>query len=366
MKIRTDFGLLWQSVRQMGAKERDFQFEVSDRQILDIDIELERGVDISLDDLESTGGLLSYKGRQVLLYIPDHGRWVQSVIDGTNQGNRFHVGDCTKLDEMRQKGKFDRYVVTTDLGGIFKITGQNNVSSHVEHNAELKVCKLCLRMLNYRGYDTGPLSKKIIFDDFSISDFFATYSTQFRYLPKQLLDRRSGYSDEWGEISRIYRASQGWLCESCGLNLQGNRNLLHCHHVSGNKRDNSEENLKALCADCHSKQPDHEKMYVRKSEMAEIQRLRREQGILGVLPGWDKVLEYIDSAYEGVARKVMKTSRTLPSIGEDVANSSGEIVLTPELSWPEQKFAIVDNDEQLATLTKVGWRAMTIEHVLKG
>ncbi|WP_290523680.1 HNH endonuclease [Alcanivorax sp.] len=365
MKIRTDFGLLWQSVKQMGADERDFSFEVSSREEMDIDIELERGVEVALDDLESTGGLLSYKGRQVLLYIPDHGSWVQSVIDGKNQGNRFHVGDCTKLDEMRQKGKFDRYTVTTDLSGVFRISGQSNVSSHIEHDAELKVCKLCLRMLNYRGYDTGPLAKKVIFEEFSISDFFATYSTQFRFLPKQLLDRRSGYSDEWSEISRRYRESRSWICECCGINLAGNKNLLHCHHVSGNKRDNRDDNLMALCADCHSKQPDHEKMYVRKSEMIEIQRLRRHQGILDVLPGWDAVLEYIDSAYEGVARKIMKTSRSLPAVGEDIENSKGEIVLTPELSWPAQRFAIVDNEEQLDTLTQVGWRAMTMEQVLK-
>jgi hypothetical protein len=89
MKIRTDFVSLWQSVKQMGAKERDFTFDIVNSQDIEIDDQLERGIEIKLDDLETTGGLLSYKGRQILLYIPDQGRSISDVLADPEKGRKF-------------------------------------------------------------------------------------------------------------------------------------------------------------------------------------------------------------------------------------------------------------------------------------
>ena len=365
MKIRTDFGLLWHSVKEMGAKERDFIFDMENPQDLEIDDQLERGIEINLEDLETTGGLLSYKGRQILLYIPDQGRRVSDVIDNPEDGRKFHVADCRTLNDMRGKGRFERYVITNDLSGVFKVSGQDPYRGFVEGEAALKVCKNCLSHLNYQGYQSSPATRVPIYKRFTLDAFFKTYSTKFRYLPKRGTNRKGAYSEDWAEISRSFRASKNWTCEECRVNLGSAKNLLHSHHEDGNKHNNVTSNLRALCIDCHRKQAMHDSMTVSRADMDTIMQLRREQGLLAELAGWDEVFELIDTAYDGVTRKIMLTARALPEVFGDIQNGKGEVVITPQLSWPVQKYAIVDNEAELEILAAAGWRGDTVATVLQ-
>lgn len=365
MRIRTDFGLLWQSVKQMGAEERDFTFDMENPQDLEIDDQLERGIEIKLDDLETTGGLLSYKGRQILLYIPDQGRRISDVLADPETGRKFHVADCRTLNDMRGKGRFERYVITNELSGVFKVSGQDPYSGFVEGEAALTVCKNCLSCLNYQGYQSESSARGPIYKGFTLDAFFKTYSTKFRYLPKRNTNRKGAYSDDWAEISRSFRARKNWTCEECRVDLTDARNLLHTHHEDGNKHNNIASNLRALCIDCHRKQAMHDSMVVSRSDMEAILRLRREQELLDDISRWDEVLELIDTAYDGVARKIMRTSRSLPEVAGHIQNAKGEVVITPQLSWPGQKYAIVDDDKELEILASVGWRGETVESVLK-
>lgn len=44
-----------------------------------------------------------------------------------------------------------------------------------------------------------------------------------------------------------------YLCESCGLDSwQGNNLTLELHHIDGDRNNNSLNNLKILCPNCHS------------------------------------------------------------------------------------------------------------------
>jgi hypothetical protein len=61
----------------------------------------------------------------------------------------------------------------------------------------------------------------------------------------------------------------------------------------------------------------------------------------------------------------MRTARALPEVDGDIQNAKGEIVITPHLSWPGQKYAIVDDEKELQILASVGWRGETVERVLK-
>ena len=365
MKIRTDFVSLWQSVKQMGAKERDFTFDIVNSQDLEIDDQLERGIEIKLDDLETTGGLLSYKGRQILLYIPDQGRSISDVLADPEKGRKFHVADCRTLNDMRGKGRFERYVITNELSGIFKVSGQDPYSGYVEGESQLRVCKNCLSYLNYQGYQTEPGSRVGIYKGFTLDSFFKTYSTKFRYLPKRNTNRKGAYSDDWAEVSKNFRASKNWTCEECRVDLSDARNLLHTHHDDGNKHNNVPSNLVALCIDCHRKQAMHDSMEVSRGDMETILKLRGNQGLLDDLSDWGEVLALIDTAYDGVTRKIMRTARALPEVDGDIQNAKGEIVITPHLSWPGKKYAIVDDEKELQILAFVGWRGETVESVLK-
>ncbi len=70
-------------------------------------------------------------------------------------------------------------------------------------------------------------------------------------------DLPNEYTEDWGDISEIYRLSVGWICEDCGVDLASNKFFLHVHHLDRNKKNNKNENLRALCVQCHSDQPGH-------------------------------------------------------------------------------------------------------------
>jgi hypothetical protein len=90
------------------------------------------------------------------------------------------------------------------------------------------------------------------------------------------------YTQDWKSVSRAVRIAAGWRCQSCGVNLNKNRNLLHTHHKNRMKNDNRKSNLVALCVVCHCEQPYHyrlEKSTRKSGVYQETLRLRKNQGI---------------------------------------------------------------------------------------
>ncbi|BAQ66883.1 HNH endonuclease [Geminocystis sp. NIES-3709] len=73
------------------------------------------------------------------------------------------------------------------------------------------------------------------------------------------------YSKDWKEIAQKVKEKAGWRCQKCGLNCINRDNpiwasltesekaklRLQVHHWNYLPEDNSEENLVALCSDCH-------------------------------------------------------------------------------------------------------------------
>ena len=123
MKLNIDFSLLEQAVQTMGAEQIQFEITSDVTPIEPLDIQLNRGFEVNFEDIEFDTGLASYQGRQVLLYIKDHSynNGIYAALKDGSQGRKYHVADCQKLDEMRKKGKLERYVVTNRLDGIFEI-----------------------------------------------------------------------------------------------------------------------------------------------------------------------------------------------------------------------------------------------------
>src|SRR5690606_19789276 len=133
----------------------EFTLESSGAPFGGVDIELASGKEISIDEIDFSGLVASYQGRQVLLYIPDHGHRLDEVLAGRDEGKKFHVTDCRTLDTMRRHNRFSRYFATNDLSGEFTYHGRSQYDrTRREGRANLKVCKNCTHHLNSKGYRT--------------------------------------------------------------------------------------------------------------------------------------------------------------------------------------------------------------------
>lgn len=180
---------------------------------------------------------------------------------------------------------------------------------------------------------TEPSRSREILHGFDLENFFLSYSTLFRTLPSTILQKQGGYAANWSEISRELRKKRNWQCESCGLYLSENRDLLDAHHENGNKADNNDTNLKALCKDCHRKQPMHGHMGISSEDMVTIQRLRHRQGVLSGDHdlSWKDCIDLVDTSFEGLLRLYENDHRVPDPRKSDTKFWMERVLLRPRL-----------------------------------
>ena len=293
MKLTIAFPELDAQRRQMGARLSDWKIGrpvLTPRAALLAD--LAGGIEITPSEIEiGPGGLLTYKGEQVILYIKDTQDSLWTLQNKPEESRRYHVADCRTLQDMRAKGRFERYVVTNRSTGRFLVDWLDpDTRTRGETEAELKVCKNCLGALNYKGYRSEShrstqgasyTSKDALWADFNIAEFLRTYATFFQSRPTRAAEmaRINAYVKDWDRISRDRRRAAKWRCSGCSVDLTANQGLLHCHHISGVVTDNSNINLRVLCALCHAAQPSHGHMRVSATDKARITAYRIRQGL---------------------------------------------------------------------------------------
>ncbi|ATD09500.1 hypothetical protein SIO17_20615 [Pseudoalteromonas piscicida] len=217
MKIEIDFSTLQTATLKMGAPNKHIKLDSPLGKINPIDnglgIGLVLGEDLQLSEIDNTNNLLSYKGRQIMLYIPEQGSQIEEVIkDGKIDGaKRLHVAECKTLENMRNQGRFERYYVTNDISGSYPVMGHHHYRGDViEGKAKLGVCKNCLRILNYKGYaDHSHIKKSRIYQEFNLAEFFETYSSYFKHYPNQNKSIGS-YTKDWEQVSSQYRQTQNY------------------------------------------------------------------------------------------------------------------------------------------------------------
>lgn len=335
MIIAHDFSALWRIAEHLGAELQPFQLNRTST-ISAIEAELIRGREVKLHELEVVSGLLAYEGRQILLYIPDQGPNIDRVAAGDRDaGKKFHIAHCPVLDSMKNSGRFERYIATTDVSGTFKLTGTDLYNQKKEDTGALYVCQKCLQFLNYKQAKINRSAKKLR-ETFDLGEFFATFSSCFRYLPARTTAEagQAIYAPDWKEISANIRASVHWRCEECTVDLSAHKHLLHTHHVDGMKGNNARANLRALCNACHRNEPLHDHMYVPREEMKLLNQLRRAAGIFD--GNWTNVMKYADPALHGVLGMAQSAGWEPPII--EFAQQGTSVIA--EAAWPRRRLAI--------------------------
>lgn len=342
--LNVDFSYL-ERVAERFESERVFRVRDSGAETMDpwreIPAELRSGKEVTLDKVMPFNGLLTVDGCQVVLYIRDHGSGIRAAVDDMSARRKLHVAECVTLSEMREKGRFDRYVAIQHMSDYFLITGIDPVTKEdVSAEVPLQVCINCLKALNYKSYNlVDRIEKSRVRNNFSMQEFFETYSTLFRQMPSGVSAAGSiGYTSDWGHISRSIREAAGGECEQCHVNLGPNSHLLHVHHINGVKNDNRRSNLMCLCKDCHRKQPDHDHMFLTGEEMRLITRLRIEQG--KIQKNWDSVLKHADLAMRPLLAMARHRQWEPPELGFSIPGKHGPI--TTEVAWPKRRIGIVN------------------------
>lgn len=361
MKLKVDFTELVRLGRVMMPEGSDFSLNRLALGFEPIDIALSSGKDVEIGELDSGITLLSYQGRQVLLYIKDHtGKFDAALVNG-EQGNRFHIAHCSTLETMKNHDRYQRYVATNRLDGRFLIEDAASWGGVPRSGeAALKVCKNCLLKLNYRSY-TSHAVRQNVFAAFSLTNFFSHYSTCFKYMPKDLSDRASiGYSPDWPELSKHVREAAGYRCDECFIDLSAHKKLCDVHHINGVKSDNAPSNLRVLCKDCHRKQPRHGGIFLSSRDMEIIRALRSRHGVLDNLQ-WDGVYQLTDTSVHGDIAVLQNKGFPVPVAGFDVLNAKGEVHATLEVAWPDRRIAV--------NLTKIdlpGWQVYQVGEICGG
>ena len=362
MKLTVDFSALHLAVAPLGHAISDFTIQSRASNWKSVGEHLLKGLilgkDIQLEQIDGSSGILKFDGFQVMLYIPDQGDDIEVVLIDGKQGRRIHVAECSTLELMRQTGRFGRYDVISRLDGKFPVFGIDP-NSGLEKNGEsdLGVCKNCLKILNYRGYESLSGYKKTeIFSHFSFEIFFEDYSSYFKSLPLNGSKSASNYTSDWAAVSSKLRAELNYTCEQCGVQLADNAKLLHVHHINGVKTDNSRANLRALCADCHKKQPHHDHLYVSNEDTQRINEFRRAQHKFDVFD-YGNVRKCADSALDGLLIKCQSMRLPGPELG--IAITDNGKLISIDLCWPRAKVAVLINMDNTKILQKNGWNVFS-------
>ena len=278
MKLNIDLSALEKSLKSIDGKKAVIgQLRQSTKLSNPLEIQLLEKDEVVIDrpeDLENLthpAGLIAVGTTQVSLHILHPKEDEESLSLMPAGKTRYHIAECRTLHAMRNGGRFDRYVAGKRLDGLFTVTPFDHITK-VRGNkmdAQLAPCYNCLMSLDYDHFTTASHDqRKQIIKDFKLEEFFEENKSIFRCLPLYTAETMpaGGYPDNWASISRKFRERKNWSCECCSVDLTQNRGLLHCHHKDGNKGNNKNSNLRALCVICHKEQANHGQMHVKGEE----------------------------------------------------------------------------------------------------
>lgn len=242
-----------------GLKSNSYGYKLTPIQIEAI--QSGKDVDISLDQLDYTDEdpVLRVGRVNVVLYVRDQ-------YYPNEYPYKYHIAWCDTLEKRKADKKIDRYVITRNSDEKFHVNKFNKYTHKlIKKNTkeDMNVCRSCLRKLNYEGYRRAghnQAQKDIIYEAFSLEAFLENNKRKSSYIPKDLnihtdfTQPLNEYPSNWKYISRAYREKVKWKCERCHDDFSDKKRDLTVHHINSSKYDVRDDNLIALCRDCHDKE----------------------------------------------------------------------------------------------------------------
>lgn len=295
MKLSDSFQRLDSLRARLGADLPQLEFGTSLSEFEKIVVQLEKneGLTVEREDIETVGPFLTYKGNVLaILYIFNSSN---SKLDleaefPQRSAPRFHFTWCRTLISMEKKKRFARYVLSRSKLSLFQVEASerdpDQISLYGEHHVlddvRLAPCQNCLDELIYHNFSSKqPKVERVeAVKNFSLQTYLDENDGTFnvmRFTPQHtaLTMPRGGYTHDFPKISTDLRQRSGWECSSCKVNMSQMKKGLHVHHINGVKGDNSNSNLRVLCALCHKDQPHHGNMAV-SGDIERFIRLNRE------------------------------------------------------------------------------------------
>jgi hypothetical protein len=143
----------------------------------------------------------------------------------------FHLRKCNTIEDFINNGLLNGYYEWSN-------NERNNIidrdTGQIHEQQILKLCNYC---------------KHSVFN-ITITDTEIFHQTLGEDIEKDIY----GYPINWQKISKQYRISKDYTCESCGIKPINNfdKRFWHTHHLDGQKTNNHLQNLQCLCVLCHS------------------------------------------------------------------------------------------------------------------
>jgi hypothetical protein len=181
------------------------------------------------------GIYLTHNGKECKVYM----YLTKSYISRFGNHPKFHLTKCRTIQEFIDNNEFEENYSLANSNIVDLVDD----TTGIEYNdITLRFCENC--------------RKKIRTWISTTDDFFNSLDRpEIRTMPTIETDI-FGYTKDWQFISKEYRRSIDYTCESCGIKSVNNfdNRYWHVHHKDGNKMNNQKTNLECLCILCHSYQ----------------------------------------------------------------------------------------------------------------
>lgn len=277
MKIIFDFSPFDELLKRLDAEKVEWK---SDAQLSAREVVLHQlkneGIVIGIEQVEtSPEGLFTFHGENIVIYIKD-----KTTYFSENQLPKFHFSECWTIIDSKKKQRYARYFASSRTTGDFPLDHKEKEGTQiVTRFYPLLVCKKCLNKL--KTINSRLHRKYPDVSHFNLETFFKDCNSLIYDKPKKTASDapQTYYTKNWDEVRQKYKERCGYRCEKCGVDLSKHQNLLDTHHINGDKQDNSDRNLKALCKLCHAEEPQHQHYKIAQKYRDPIEKLREQQNI---------------------------------------------------------------------------------------